>query len=203
MNKQKLGLTLFWIGTIYMLIAAGIGGWGDPPIVVRVSQTLGQTAFFLWAFSVPIGLILAGIGALLYVGAKGSRIAFFGVGMVLIVFLVDLVLRMYLVKTDSHWHSAFGIGGALILIMFAGLLWLWAKKRRTLEADEKAVADFQLVGYGFFLLASWFICGAFGAQFSQGMTSFTPRSPLNIMIYLVLGWLFLLISHYKAVQVKN
>ncbi len=28
MNKQRLGLTLFWIGTIYMLIAAGIGGWG-------------------------------------------------------------------------------------------------------------------------------------------------------------------------------
>ena len=203
MNRQQSGLILFWIGTIYMLIAAGVGGWGEPPIVVRVSQAVGQTAFFLWAFSVPIGLTLAGIGALLYVGAKGSRIAFFGVGIVLTVFLVDMVLRTYLVKTDSHFHSAFGIGGGLILIMFAGLLRLWAEKRKTAEAAEKAVADLQLVGYAFFLLASWFICGAFGAQFSQGMASFTPRSPLNIMIYLVLGWLFILISHYKAAQIKE
>ena len=130
MNRQQSGLTLFWIGTIYMLIAAGVGGWGEPAIVVRASQAVGQTAFFLWAFSVPIGLTLAGIGALLYVGAKGSRIAFFGVGIVLTVFLVDMVLRMYLVKTDSHFHSVFGIGGGLILIMFAGLLRLWAEKRK-------------------------------------------------------------------------
>ena len=203
MNRQQSGLILFWIGTIYMLIAAGVGGWGEPPIVVRASQALGQTAFFLWAFSVPIGLTVAGIGALLYVGAKGSRIAFYGVGMVLTVFVVDMVLRMYLVKTDSHFHSAFGIGGGLILIMFAGLLRLWAQRRKTAGAAEKTVADLQLVGYGFFLLASWYLCGAFGAQFSQGMTSFTPRSPLNIMIYLVLGWLFILISHYKAVQIKE
>jgi len=203
MNKQKVGLTLFWIGTIYMLIAAGIGGWGDPPNVVRVSQALGRAFFFLWAFSVPIGLVLAGIGALLYVGANGSRIAFFGVGMVLVIFLVDLVLRMYLVKTDSHWHSVFGIGGALILIMFAGLLWLWAKKRRTVEAAEQAVADFQLVGYGCFFLASWYLCGFLGALFNEGMKAFIPRSPLPIMIYLVLGWLFILISHYKAVQIRE
>ena len=143
MNKQKWGLILFWIGIVYMVIAAGLGGWGDPPFVVRVSQALGQAFFFLWAFSVPLGLILAGIGALLYVGAKGSRIAFFGVGMLLVVFLVDMVLRMYLVRTDGHSHAAFGIGGALILIMFAGLLWLWAKKRKTAAAAYKKVADFQ------------------------------------------------------------
>ena len=202
MNRQRIGLTLFWIGIIYMLIAAGIGGWGDPPIVVGASQVFGQAAFFLWAFSVPIGLTLAGIGVLLYVGAKGSFIAFFGVGLVFIVFLVDMVLRMYLVRTDSHFGWMFGIGGALILIMFAGLLWLWAKKRKTADAAEKAVADFQLVGYSFFLLASWYLCGAFGALFSEGMTAFTPRSPLNIIIYVVLGWLFLLISQYKAVQIK-
>jgi hypothetical protein len=203
MSREKLGLTLFWIGTVYMLIAAGVGGWGEPPVVVRANQAFGQAAFFLWAFSVPIGLTVAGIGALLYVGAKGSRIALFGVGIVLTVFLVDMVLRMYLVKTDGHFGSAFGIGGVLILIMFAGLLRLWAEKRKTAQGAQKTVADFQLVGYGFFLLASWFLCGAFGAQFSEGMKSFTPRSPLNTIIYLVLGWLFILLSHYKAVQITE
>ena len=201
MNKQKFGLTIFWVGITYLLLVAGLGGWGEPPIVVKMSSIMGSSAFFLWAFSVPIGLILSSIGILLYVQAKGSKIALFGIGMALVVFLNDILLRGFLIAKDAHYHVLFGIGGVLILLMFSGLIWFWAKKRNTLVDEAKSVADIELVGYGFFLIATWFICGAFGAMFNESMSSFTPRSPLNIMIYLVLGWLFILISNYKAAQI--
>ena len=203
MNKQKLGLTIFWIGITCLLIVAGLGGWGEPPIVVKISSIMGSSAFFLWAFSVPIGLILSSIGILIYVQAKGSKIALFGIGMALVVFLTDIILRGFLIARDAHYHVLFGMGGGLILIMFSGLIWFWAKKRNTFKNEAKTVADLELVGYGFFLIATWFICGAFGVLFNESMSSFTPRSPLNIMIYLVLGWLFILISNYKAAQIHK
>ena len=123
--------------------------------------------------------------------------------MPLVVFLTDIILRGLLIARDAHYHVLFGMGGGLILIMFSGLIWYWAKKRNTLINEAKTVADLELVGYGFFLIATWFICGAFGVLFNESMSSFTPRSPLNIMIYLVLGWLFILISNYKAAQIDK
>jgi|LGVE01.1.fsa_nt_gb hypothetical protein len=203
MNKQKLGLTIFWIGIIYLLILAGLGGWGESLIVVKMSSIMGSPAFFLWAFSVPIGLILSSIGILLYVQAKGSKIALFGIGMALVVFLTDILLRDFLIARDAHYPVLFGMGGSLILIMFSGLIWFWAKKRNTFKNEAKIVADLELAGYGFFLIATWFICGAFAVLFNESMSSYTPRSPLNIMIYLALGWLFILISNYKAAQIDK
>lgn len=182
-----------------MFIAAGLGGWGEPSNYTKLSSIIGSPAFFLWAFSVPIGSILSSIGILLYVQAKGSEIAFFGIGMALVVFLIHILLRVFLIARDAHYPVLFGIGGGLILIMYSGLIWLWAKKRNTFKSDAKTVADLELVGYGFFLIATWDLCGAFSVLFHESMSSsFTPRSPLNIMIYLVLGWLFILISNYKA-----
>lgn len=203
MNKQKLGLTIFWIGIIYLLISAGLGGWGEPSNYTKLSSIIGSPAFFLWAFSVPIGSILSSIGILLYVQAKGSKIALFGIGMALVVFL-NILLRGFLIARDAHFHELFGMGGGLILIMYSGLIWFWAKKRNTFKSEAKTVADLELVGYGFFLIAAWDLCGAFSVLFNESMSSsFTPRSPLNIMIYLVLGWLFILISNYKAAQIDK
>ena len=203
MNKQRLGSIVFWVGVIYMIVAAGLGGWGQPPLVVRASQILGQATFFLWAFSVPIGLTLAGIGALLYGKTKRFQIVCFGIGMIFVVLLIDMVLRMYLVRTGNHFPWAFGLSGASILILFGALLWFWKQKQKSLNDSEKTVAYLQFIGYSFFLLASWFICGAFGAQFSEGMGTFTPKSPLNIVIYLVSGWFFLFLSHYKSYKLKR
>ena len=67
-----------------------------------------------------------------------------------------------------------------------------------LEGDTKTGADFQLVGYVFFLIAMWFLCGEFGGQHWEAFSSSEPSSPVSIMIYLVLGWLFHFLGHYKS-----
>jgi hypothetical protein len=47
---------------------------------------------------------------------------------------------------------------------FLGLLWYWAKKCTILEGGAKTATNFQLVGYVFFLIAMWYLCGEFGRQ---------------------------------------
>ena len=64
----------------------------------------------------------------------------------------------------------------------------------------KAAADLQLTGYVFFLIAMWYLCGELGGQHWGAFLSEEPSSPVGIMIYLVLGWLFHLIAHYKLTQ---
>ena len=95
--------------------------------------------------------------------------------------------------TVPHYPPLFGVSGGLVLVFFLAILWFWGKKRTTLE---KTVADFQLVSYVFFLLATWYLCGTFSVLFKKSLV----RSPVDIMIFLVLGWLFLLLSHYKIAQ---
>ena len=165
--------------------------------VMETTSVMDDALYFFWAFSAPLASILIGIGMLLYVGSKGSRIAFFGIG----VFLLFLFLGFFLHAPGlivPHYPPLFGVSGGLILIFFLATLWFWAKKRTTLEDSAKTATDYQLVSYVFFLLATWYLCGTFSALFKWSLV----RSPVDIMIFLVLGWLFLFIGHYKAAQAK-
>lgn len=84
----------------------------------------------------------------------------------------------------------------MILILFLAVVWFWAKKRANLKGEASTGADFQLVSYVFFLLATWQLCSTFGSLFKRSKL----RSPIDIMIYLVLGWGFLFLGHYKAAR---
>ena len=199
-QNGKVGLVLFWVGAVYIVVVAGLGGWGEPPLIARLNEVLnlGMIPFFLWAFSVPLGAILVGTGALIQVEAKRSHIAVFAIGLFLTVLFFDILVRGFLMATDTHSPVWFGLAGALMLLLFLAITWFWAERRRTLTDAEKPAADLQLVGIVFFMMATWFMCAAFSTQFSEDLTSFTPRSPVNVVIYLVLGWLFMFLSQYKA-----
>ena len=205
MDKERIGLAMFWGGVVFMAVMAGLGGWGTPPLISQWSQALniGMLPFFLWAFSVPLGALLTGIGMLLYAGAGKARIRAFGIGVFLAVVFIDFLLRGYLLKTGAHYSGFFGLFGVLILATFTALIWNWAKTRKKLKGEAQLAADLQLVGYVFFFIASWFICGAFGAQFSESLSKFIPKSPVNIMLNLFLGWLFLFLSQKKQSRLSE
>ena len=199
MAKQKTGTIIFLIGAVYLIVMSGGGGWGwFVPSKVQISEITGvmdKVVYFLWAFSAPIASILAGIGVLLYVQAKGSRIVLFAIGIFLVFLFAGFFLRAPGL-TVPHYPPLFGLIGGLILVLFLGVLWFWAKKRATLEGLAKTAAEFKLVSYVFFLLATWQLCGTFSALFKRS----DLRSPIDIMIYLLLGWLFLFLGHYKAAK---
>jgi hypothetical protein len=137
-------------------------------------------------------VLVAGIGILLYSGAKGSTVWKYGIGIALAVFIGMASGAL------GHIPPLFGIGGTLILLFFMGILWLWAKERMALKDSSATAADLKLAGYVFMLIAAWFICGITSQPFMKVFEGEAPGSPIHIMIFLVLGWLFLFLSHYKS-----
>ena len=202
MTKQKVGLVLFWIGVIYLfgwlVISWTISGPTYRNLTMEeVNQTIwaltGPLAM-LSATGIPLGAVVAGIGILLYSGAKGATVWKFGIGIVLSV-IIGMIAMIF-----GHFPPLFGIGGTLILLFFIGILWLWAKERMALKGSSTTAADLKLVGYVFMLIGAWFVCGIAGQPFLKAFEGQAPTSPIHVILFLVLGWLFLFLSHYKSAQ---
>ena len=201
MTKQKVGLVLFWIAVIWAILWGVIGSVSVSSHMNALTlEQLNQTVWaltgplmLLWGIGgVPLGALVAGIGLLLYSGAKGSTVWKYGIGSVLGVTLGMAIGFL------GHISPLFGIGGTLILLLFLGILWLWAKERMALKDASATAADFKLVGYVFMLIAAWYICGVASQPFMKALEGEATASPIHVMILLVLGWLFLFLSHYKS-----
>ncbi len=199
--KQKAGIVIFLFGVLWSL------AWG---VIISISTTnainnltleqLNESVWspsgplmMLWGIGgVPLGTVVAGIGLLLYTRAKGLTILFFTLGVLLaiIVAMASGSLELY--------PFLFGIGGTIILLSFFGILWFWAKKRKDKEGRATKAANLSLVAYVFFLNASWFTCGMGGQMMAKAFEGFDNSPPLHIMIFFVLGWVFLFLSHYQV-----
>ena len=200
MTRKKIGLTLFWIGAVYaFILAIPVGAYLDTIISGMTMDQLNQTMwapsgfwFNLWGLSPPIGALVAGIGLLLYSGAAASRVWAYGVGIALVVSIGAALMSI------GHFPALFGIGGAVIVLSFVGILWFWVKERMALEGASTTTADLRLVGYVFFFIAAWFTCGAASWPFLRPFEGVVPTSPIYIMVCFAMGWLFLFLSYYLS-----
>jgi len=201
MTRQKVGLVIFWVGVIWAIL------WG---VIVSISVssamnslTTAELNLTVWAlsgplmmlwgvFGVPLGALVAGIGLLLYSGAKGATVWKVGIG-ILLMLIVGMLLGGL-----GHFPPLFGIGGTLIFLFFIGILWLWAKERMALKGSSTTGADLKLVGYVFMLIGAWFVCGIASQPFLKALEGVAPGSPVHVIVFLVLGWLFLFLGHYKS-----
>jgi len=201
MTKQKVGLVLFWIAVIWAIL------WGVIGSVFVGSAfrnlTMDELNLTMWAsqgpwimtwglFGVPLAAIVAIIGILLYSDARGSTVLKYGIGIFLVVFAGMAAGFL------GHIPLLFGIGGTLILLFFIGILWLWAKERMALKETSTTAADLKLAGYVFMLIAAWFICGVASQPFLKALEGEAPATPIHVIIFLVLGWFFLFLGHYKS-----
>jgi len=201
MTKKEVGLVLFWIAVIWALLWGVIGSLFVGPAFRNLTMDeLNQTMwavtgpwFLVWGiFGVPVGALVAFVGILLHSGAKGSTVWMYGIGGFL-----ALAFSMS-VGAIGHLPLLFGIGGTLILLLFIGISWLWAKERMALKDAYAAAADLKLAGYVSFLIAAWFTCGIAGLPFLKAFEGEAPTTPLHIMVLFVLGWLLLFLGHYKS-----
>jgi len=200
MKKQTIGLVLFWVAVAWSI------GWGimvsipmGSKLATLSMEEINQTAWsitgslmILWGIlGVPLGAIIGGVGVMLYSGAKGLMVWVSGIGAFLILFAA-----MYS-GIFGHISILFAIGGSSILLLFFGILFFWAKERVALKGIHGTAADLRLIGYVFILMAAWFVCGGLGQHFKKVFEGEQMSTPLHIMIFFVLGWLFLFLSHYK------
>jgi len=146
-----------------------------------VAQTPGvmdDLIYFIWAFSGSFASMVAIVGIFIYVEAKKSHIALFVTAFSVIWFFLGFYSKAPGV-TVPHYSELFGVSGGIILVLFLAIIWVWAKTRGPLEGPAKTAAIFQLVGYEFFLLATWYLCETFSVLFKKSLV----KSPIAIMMY--------------------
>ena len=198
--KKKVGLILFWIGVIWIIFQGVIGSiFGNSALHALTFDELNQSKWaimgplmMVYGFSIQLGALVAGVGLLIYSGAKGSTVWKFGIG-ILLAFIIATPLQL-----TGYFPPLFGIGGTLILLFFIGIIWLWAKERIALKGSSATAANFKLVGYVFMLTANWYICAIVARPFFKAFEGQPPANPIHIMIFFVLGWLFLFLGYYKS-----
>ena len=98
----------------------------------------------------------------------------------------------------------FGISGSVIILLWLGIVISWGKRRVSLSDEEVAITDLKMIGYMFFALATWFICGlstmhTFLFYPNENTYLQIQENAIGIiylvMSFLVLGWLLTFLGH--------
>ena len=200
MKKQTLAISLFWIGliiaiTFTLISTSSLMGTLRNLSMQEVAATiwnLDGPLFYLWAFALPLGSVLAGIAAFLYAKSKPVFAWLAGIG------VLGAVLVMNLLWSRVYEPILFGMGGTIILICFFAIVWIWMKTYATKDRLAKIAGSYKLIGYLFWINASWFLCGETGKLHLKAFEADPMPSPIEIMVFLVLGWMFVLVGEYKS-----
>lgn len=204
-TSQKIGWVVFLIGGLYMLVLGWLYSWWVVPAANQVgAEAYSSLVGFLWALSVPLGAFIVAIGAALI--AQVERRTFW-----LLILLVVLFTAWRIVGTTSQMVPAlFGIGGGLITLFFIGSAWHWTRIRPSLSGSDKTGSDLRMVGFVFFVVAAWDLCGLFGmsnfvlrpelAQKFNVPIGSTINSASGVLVLLVLGWGFTYFGQLKSRQ---
>ena len=206
-KSQKIGWGVFILGGLYMFGLGWLYSWW----VVPAANQLGSDAYsgllgFIWSLSVPLGAFIVAIGAALI--ARVERLKFWS-----LILLVVLFTIWQIAGTSKQMVPAlFGVGGGLITLFFLGSTWHWASTRPSLTEAGKTGADLRMVGFIFFVIAAWNLCGIFGIanyvlrpeladKFSVPIES-TINAASTVIVLLVLGWGFTFFGQLMSRQVQ-
>ena len=153
--------------------------------------------YLVWAYSFKLGVFFVGIGVLLRTSIPAARFWLMVSGGI-------VYLLLAYIPIPGPYSAFFGIGGGLITVLLVLILMRWADERDRLEDFEKASADYRLIGYFFFAMATYNLCPLMGVKtfglYPEKMIRFGLQAEAasfasHVMIELVLGWLFIFLSY--------
>lgn len=206
-TSQKIGWVVFIIGALYMFGLGWLYSWRMVPAAYQIGpEALAGMVGFLWALSVPLGAFIVALGAALI--AQVEKRVFW-----LLILLIVLFTAWRIAGTTSQMVPAlFGVGGGLITLFFVGSVWHWASTRPTLSGLERTGSDLRMVGFVFFVVAAWDLCGLFGManfvlrpeladKFGVPLGS-TIDSASGVLVLLALGWGFTYFGQLKSRQAQ-
>jgi hypothetical protein len=191
---NKLGKVVFAIGVLLavsmgVIVSIDLGYFchldaENLPTTIWSYQAL---CFVSWAFSVPLGFIIAATGLLIYANAKLKTILKFGLGS-----MGAYLFISFANGPIPHVPLLFGIGGTIIMSLYFLILWQNAGRFR-----ENA---YKLAGYTFLVTGFWFTCGLASRLYQPILGS--GESPIDICIYFVLSMLFFWLSERRQEKVN-
>jgi hypothetical protein len=211
-SKQKTGTTLIVTGlcllAFYLVVRlifiqdinaglaqAQIRNLGD---AVRTPVFGYLITYIIWSYSFKLGMLLVLIG-----GALRAGMELRGVWL----FIAGGAVYLILCYIPIGYHPLFfGIQGTITLVLFLLIIRYWMKARPDLEGPAKLTNDLRIIGYYFFIVATWNLCGIFGIaayalkpeiMIKHGLQANAVTLASHVMIELLLGWLFIFLSMYK------
>ena len=204
-NRKMVALSLFWVGLLFAVVFAVFGSrsllYNLRTLTIEQNNATiwadGGLLWIAWGFSVTLGSVLAGIGAFIYVKTRAVFSWLTAIGVIGVVFV------MVMVWSRVYNPTLFGLGGGVILVSFFAIVWVWLKKYAVRDMPEKIAGSFKLIGYIFWIQASWFLCGETARMHLKAFEDLSPPSPIEVMVFLVLGWLFVLIGDYREMRLKT
>jgi hypothetical protein len=155
-------------------------------------------AYLIFAYAFKLGVVLLLIGGALKTKMESGGIWLFAIGGIVYLALSYIPI--------GYSPLYFGVQGIAILLLFLLIVWLWMKKRPELDELAKTAGDYRIVGYFFFIVATWNLCGIFGlAAFAlkpemmieHGLQPNAITMTSHVMIELLLGWMFIFLAMYK------
>ena len=177
-----IGVSLAVIMGIIVSIDPGFVCHLDPENLPTDIWSYPALCFISWAFSVPLGFIIAGIGVLIYAGAEWRPVLKFSFGVIGAYLFISFANGQM-----PHMPVFFGVWGALIVLFYLLILWQNAGKFK-----ENA---YKLAGYTFLVTGFWFTCGLASRQYQPALGS--GESPIDISTYFVLSMLFFWLSERR------
>ena len=118
------------------------------------------------------------------------------------------ILALIIISPFPSTSSVFfGISGSVIILLWLGIVISWGKRRVSLSDEEVAITDLRMLGYMFFALATWFICGLTTMHtftFYPDETTYLQiqENAISIMYlvmsFLILGWFFTFLGQCKG-----
>lgn len=190
---------LFWLGHS-IAPQLKIMGMTD---YLRAYKWQGGLVIFSFTFAFPVALQCIVLAGLFTKVANYRHVIWstliFAAGSILVVLWPFIVGSAH-----SRWY--FGIGGGLLLVLIFAVGWLWAQQRQQHDKAYRLVLDLRGAGYFFFALATWNTCGILGMpgyalyparSMSVHAYPFIIGQSKVVMLYLILGWVFILLSHLR------
>jgi hypothetical protein len=116
--------------------------------------------------------------------------------------ILAVVILMVMVWNRVYNATLFGIGGIIILASFFAVVWIWMKKYAGLDI-QKIAGSFKLVGYLFWINTSWFLGGETAPMRLKVFEGRSPPVPIEIMVFLALGWILVLIGDYREMRLRK
>jgi hypothetical protein len=210
--KKHIGIILMGVGVLF-LINAIFGRYLVLPgylasleagnaAVEQAQQSVPVwkiVRYLVWAYSFKLGMFFAVIGASAKASMRPSRLRWFVVGGV-------LYLAFAYIPLPAH-SLAFGIGGGLTTIFALLIIQRWADERPHLTGNAKTASDLRMIGYFFFVMATYTLCPLMGVKafalypekmIAYGLQGEAASFASHLLIELVLGWFFTFLSYRKG-----
>lgn len=215
--KTKTGMILIGIGILFLLNAIFGRYLVLPGYISSLEQ--GSAAieevrqnvpvwkivrYIVWGYSFKLGIFLVVLGACANALMQTGRFWLLTIGG-----LVYLMVAFVPLPSNS---LAFGIGGGIMTVLMVLIFLYWAKERRDVTDNAKTGADLRIIGYFFFAMATYNLCPLMGVKafalypermIAYGVQAEASTYASHILSELVLGWLFLFLSHRLSAKTNK